>query len=79
MRICTSNNLVKCYDVFENNDLKLIFMEYCNSGSLESLISNRGRINESEAIMIFKQILAGIAVNYCLSRNFIHIKLYIGI
>jgi serine/threonine protein kinase len=32
MMMCDSNNVVKCYDVYQNNNLKVIVMEYCNGG-----------------------------------------------
>lgn len=69
MRICNSPNLVKCYDVYENEELKLMMLEYCNGGSLQDYIDRKGRITEKEAILIFKQILNGIAVNVDLVRN----------
>ena len=62
MRICNSPNLVKCYDVYENEELKLMMLEYCNGGSLQDYIDRKTRLSEKEAILIFKQILNGIAV-----------------
>lgn len=70
MRICNSPNLVKCYDVYENEELKLMMVEYCNGGSLQDYIDRKGRISEKEAILIFKQILNGIAVYVASFRNF---------
>lgn len=32
MLICNSDNVVKCFDVYSNNFLKIIVMEYCNGG-----------------------------------------------
>lgn len=32
MLICNSENVVKCYDVYSNNFLKIIVMEFCNGG-----------------------------------------------
>jgi serine/threonine protein kinase len=35
---CNSPNLVKCYDVFRNEDLKVLVLEYCNGGTLQAEI-----------------------------------------
>jgi serine/threonine protein kinase len=39
-----------------------MMLEYCNGGNLQDYIEKKGRIAEKEAILIFKQILNGIAV-----------------
>lgn len=30
MMLCDSPNLIKCYDIYENKDLKILIMEYCD-------------------------------------------------
>jgi serine/threonine protein kinase len=55
--------------VYENEDLKLMMIEYCNGNTLQNYIERKGRIPEKEAILIFKQILNGIAVSIKLYRN----------
>ena len=47
MYICDSENLLKCYDVYENEDLKLIVIQYCNGETLQAEINRRGRIPEN--------------------------------
>jgi serine/threonine protein kinase len=44
MAMCNNLNLVKCYDVYENDDLKIIVMEFCNGGTLERYIGERKKI-----------------------------------
>lgn len=34
MQLCNSPNLIKCYDIYENKELKVLIMEYCNQGTL---------------------------------------------
>lgn len=41
---CDSNNVMKCYDVYENTDLKIMMIEYCNEGTLADMLAKRGRI-----------------------------------
>ena len=34
MAICDSPHILKCYDVYENEDLIVMMIEYCNEGTL---------------------------------------------
>ena len=34
MMKCSSENLVKCYDVYQNKSLVVMMMEYCKDGTL---------------------------------------------
>ena len=69
---CDSPNVVKCLDVFQNKDIKIIVMEYCNQGSLEDELKKRGIIHEKQAILIIKQIINGITVSLYLFRKCTH-------
>lgn len=51
---------MKCYDVYENKDLKIMMIEFCNGGTLADQLVKR-RIPEKEAIDIIKQLLCGIS------------------
>ena len=62
MRRCSSTNLVKCHDVYLNEDIKIIVMEYCNGGTLDEFLTDQGKVSENQAILIIKQILNGISV-----------------
>jgi serine/threonine protein kinase len=37
-------NLLKCYECFENRDLKLMVIEYCENGSLQEKIETVKKI-----------------------------------
>ena len=56
-----SSHVMKIYDVYENKSLKIMVIEYCSGGTLSDLIYRRGRIPESEAIEILKQIIMGVS------------------
>ena len=30
MMLCDSPNVMKCYDIYENKDLKILVLEYCD-------------------------------------------------
>lgn len=59
--LCNSENLIKCFDIYENKSLKIMVIEYCNGGTLQQEIRNKHRIPEKQAILILKQIINGIA------------------
>ena len=40
MYMCNSPYLLKCYDVFENEDLKVMMIEYCNGQTLQAEIAS---------------------------------------
>lgn len=44
MYMCDSPYLLKCYDVYENEDLKILFVEYCNGQTLQAEIDSKKRI-----------------------------------
>jgi serine/threonine protein kinase len=43
---CNSPYLAKCFDVFRNNDLKIIVMEFCNRGTLTKYIEEKNTLPE---------------------------------
>jgi len=47
MYMCNSPYLLKCYDVFENEDLKVMVIEYCNGETLQAEIDKKKRIPEN--------------------------------
>ena len=49
MSSCNSPNLVKCHDVYASMDLKIIVMEYCNGGDLDTFLHGAavGAVNET--------------------------------
>lgn len=62
MMACDSENIVKCYDVYYNESLKIMMIEYCNGKNLQHEIYNKGRIPEAEAILIMRQLINGLVV-----------------
>jgi serine/threonine protein kinase len=59
---CESPYLLKCFDVYENKDLKVLIIEYCNGKTLKAEIDERKRIPENEAWVILKHIINGLMV-----------------
>ena len=46
MNQCDNPNLVRCFEVYQNEKLKVIVMEYCNRGNLESYLEQKGSVSE---------------------------------
>lgn len=69
MMQCNSPNLIKCFDIYENKDLKVLIMEYCEGKTLEEYLQKKGKLGEQEAVDILRQLLNGIAVRSSLRRN----------
>ena len=67
-------NIIKLYEVFENEDFIYIVMELCNGGELFDRIIKRTEMGnpftEKEAATIFKQLMS--AVSYCHSNKIVH-------
>jgi len=53
-------NVIRLLEVFESSKQLHIVMEYAGEGDLLQLIKKRTRIPESEARILFKQIVYGI-------------------
>lgn len=66
---CDSPNLIKCFDVYRNEDLKVMAIEYCNGKTLQAEIDEKRRIPEAEAVMIAKHVIIGMMVALRLFRN----------
>lgn len=62
-------NIIKIYDVVENDQFVYLMLEYCNGGDLESILSKRVLIAKESSYLI-KQILNG--VKYMYSNNVLH-------
>jgi serine/threonine protein kinase len=41
LKKCHSANVIKLYDVFENKKCKVLVLEYCSGGGLDSYITRR--------------------------------------
>jgi serine/threonine protein kinase len=62
MMECKNDHLLKCYDIYQNKDLKILVMEYCSGKTLEAHLQKKKKIPEREAVEILRQVISGIAV-----------------
>ncbi|MEB3179828.1 MAG: serine/threonine-protein kinase [Nostocaceae cyanobacterium] len=67
---CAHPYIVQFYEVFQNDGLWCIVMEYIPGENLGSLINKRGALSESEALIYIKQI--GAALIHCHSKHVLH-------
>ena len=63
-------NVVKIYDVFEENGTAYYVMEYIANGSLKELIAEQGAIDEKTALKYIAE--AGEALRYVHNRKILH-------
>jgi len=64
------DNIVKINTLIEDKGRLFLVMEYVDGGSLDNLIQEKGKLPESQAVKIFKDILNGL--NYAHARGIIH-------
>lgn len=69
------SNIIRLLEVFESNKHYLMVMEFAGGGDLLHFIKRRGRMEESDAKFIFKQIVYGLAHIHCRSVMHRDIKL----
>ena len=71
LKISQHPNIIKLYDIFENEDFIYIIMEYCGGGDLFSYIKKRGfKLQEERACEIIHKIC--VAVYFMHSYGIIH-------
>ena len=63
-------NIVKVYEIFENNEYYFIIMDYCEGGELFDYIVKKERLKEEETAYFFYQIINGI--EYIHSKGIVH-------
>jgi serine/threonine protein kinase len=71
LKICQHPNIIRLYDIFENNEFIYIIMEFCSGGDLFSYIEKRGfRLQEPRAAQLIHKLSA--AVYYLHSYGITH-------
>ncbi|XP_077369638.1 NUAK family SNF1-like kinase 1 [Festucalex cinctus] len=64
------SHIIRFLEVFESRDKIVIVMEYASKGELYDYILDKGRLTETEARSIFRQITS--AVHYCHKNGVVH-------
>ena len=66
-------NIIKVIEAFEENNTIYYSMEYIDGGSLDKLISQKGKLSEEETILYTKQIAS--ALLFMHSKHMLHLDL----
>lgn len=69
-------NIVRIYDVFEENDTSYFTMEYINGESLNDYINSKGRLSPEEAQRIIREVAS--ALKYIHSKKINHLDIKPG-
>jgi serine/threonine protein kinase len=67
---CRNENIINYIDVMKTKSNFYIILEYCEGGNLAEYIARHGKLNESEAVKIFVQLIKG--MNAMSKINVIH-------
>lgn len=70
MRNLDHPNIIKLYETFEDSRNIYLVMEICEGGELFDRIIDKGQFSETEARVIFTQMIQ--AINYCHSNGIAH-------
>lgn len=70
MRQLDHPNIVRLYEVFQDEKRYYLVTELCTGGELFDEITNRSYFSEQDAAVIIKQVLS--AVKYCHSKSIVH-------
>ncbi|KAK9458656.1 uncharacterized protein V1516DRAFT_666863 [Lipomyces oligophaga] len=70
MKLIEHPNVMGLYDVWENRGELYLILEYVEGGELFDYLIKKGRLEESEAVHYFRQIILGI--DYCHKFNICH-------
>lgn len=67
------SNIVRVFDVFDENGTLYYVMEYLDGENLDEYIKSQGRLEEEEAIKIIKEV--GAALSYMHSKKMLHLDM----
>ncbi|KAF9525093.1 kinase-like domain-containing protein [Crepidotus variabilis] len=70
MKLMNHPNIMRIYDVYENDKELFLVLEYVEGGELFDFLVNRGRLPSAEALIYFRQIVYGL--NYAHTFSIIH-------
>ncbi|KAI9875894.1 MAG: hypothetical protein M1830_007823 [Pleopsidium flavum] len=70
MKLIEHPNIINLYDVWENRGELYLVLEYVEGGELFDYLVAQGRLDEEEAVRLFRQIIAGLS--YCHRFNICH-------
>jgi serine/threonine protein kinase len=60
LKLLDHPNIIKLYEVYEDENAVYLVQEYCDGGELFDYIANKESLSESEASGIFQQMLSAI-------------------
>ncbi len=63
-------NVIKCYDIYKTGSHCYIITELCSSGDLLNYLTRRGKLEETVAVQIMREIIEG--VKYLLGKGILH-------
>ncbi|KAK0203514.1 Pkinase-domain-containing protein [Desarmillaria ectypa] len=70
MKLMNHPNILRIYDVYEGTRELFLILEYVEGGELFDFLVNKGRLEPSEALTVFLQIIYGL--NYAHTFSIIH-------
>ncbi|KAK0237831.1 Pkinase-domain-containing protein [Armillaria nabsnona] len=70
MKLMNHPNILRIYDVYEGARELFLILEYVEGGELFDFLVNKGRLDPSEALTVFLQIIYGL--NYAHTFSIIH-------
>ncbi|KAG8851968.1 hypothetical protein FRB96_008983 [Tulasnella sp. 330] len=70
MKLIDHPNIMALYDVFEADNELFLLLEYIEGGELFDFLVSKGRLQPSEALRYFREIIQG--VDYCHRFNICH-------
>ncbi|KAF9547430.1 hypothetical protein EC957_008440 [Mortierella hygrophila] len=70
MKLINHPHVIRLYDVYETEKELFLVMEFVAGGELFEYLVNKGRLDESEALRFFQQIIVGLA--FCHKRKICH-------